>query len=209
MVALKRRSVVAVIFGLLVVSAGVFAPGGALRVAEAQGNPTEEMVAWFGFKDSFRPATALESVTFPEATCNEGRFKPCVCANQVPSEFKYRPELKICGGRAGVILTGSLRRAFSIVMRDRQNRDRFAAPGYNNCTPQEVGMGLARCSYYKVSKSFRTATSSTFCFPFSGRSNQLSRATRFTIKLRDVPNATTDPLLRICMQGFSAKNPVN
>jgi hypothetical protein len=148
-------------------------------------------------------------VTFPEAKCNESRFSPCVCASKVPKELQYRPELPICGGKAAVILRSSLRKAFSVVFRDRENRDRFAKPGYNGCTPAEVAQGLARCSYYKVSQTFRTAKATTFCFPFSGRSKQLARASRLTIKLKDVPNATTDPLVRVCLPNFSAANPIN
>jgi len=182
-----------------------------VRAIDGEGafGDTGAVATWFRLNRSVRPALVLSAVTFPEATCNESVFKPCVCASKVPAELQYRPELAVCGGKAAVILRGSLRKAFSVVMRDRANRDRYAKPGYNGCTPADVAQGLARCSYYKVAKTFRTAKATTFCFPFSGLSNQLSKATRLTIKLKDVPNATTDPLQRVCLAKFSAKNPIN
>jgi hypothetical protein len=70
-------------------------------------------------------------------------------------------------------------------------------------------MGLAKCSYYKASKVYRTSKSTTYCFPFAGTSKQMSKATRITIKLKDSPNDSKDPLVRICLPLFSAKNPMN
>lgn len=156
-----------------------------------------------------RPALVINTVTFPKATCNESRFKPCVCASKTPQEVKYRPALAKCEGKAGVILEGGLRTAFSVVFRDRANRDRFAPPGWNGCSSAEVNMGLAKCSYYKAQKVYRTARSTTYCFPFAGTSKQMSKATRLTIKLKDSPNDSNDPLVRICLPKFSAKNPMN
>jgi hypothetical protein len=156
-----------------------------------------------------RPALVIGAVTFPDATCNESVFKPCVCASQTPAEVKYRPALAKCKGRAGVVLEGSLRTAFSVVFRDRANRDRYAPPGWNGCTSAEVNMGLARCSYYKAQKVYRTARATTYCFPFSGTSRQMAKASRLTIKLKDSPKDSNDPLVRVCLPNFSAKNPMN
>ncbi|MFM1847036.1 MAG: hypothetical protein RL417_510 [Pseudomonadota bacterium] len=156
-----------------------------------------------------RPALVIGRVVFPTATCNESVFKPCVCASKTPPQVKYRPALKRCKGRAGVILEGSLRTAFSVVFRDRANRDRYAPPGWNGCTPAEVDMGLAKCSYYKAQKVYRTSQSTTFCFPFPGTSKQMAKASRLTVKLKDSPNDTKDPLVRLCLPLFKAKNPIN
>jgi hypothetical protein len=157
---------------------------------------------------SFSEAHAIE---IPEARCNESVFKPCICAKSVPTEVKYRPRLPECGGKAAVILEGEWANAFSVVFRDRQNRDRYPSVGYNGCTAAEAG-GVAppnRCSAFKVQKKIRQEGRVIHCFGNKGTDKILAKASRLTVKLKDVPTSSMDPLARICLNGFSARKPLN
>ena len=148
----------------------------------------------------------------PEATCKEfpgSIFKPCVCADQVPATIKYRPALKRCGGRAAAILSGPYFNSFSVVLRDSQNRDRWPAVGYNGCTQEQADEGLTECSAFKCQDSFRSDGQYVCCFGEAGTNPIMAGATRMTIKVRDVPTATNDPLVRICLNGFDADVPLN
>jgi hypothetical protein len=148
----------------------------------------------------------------PIASCKEfpsSIFKPCICVEDIPSQIKYRPSHAACGGRAAAILEGGYADSFSVVLRDSQNRDRVPAVGYNGCSQAEADLGLSRCSAFKCQSTIRTAGSYTCCFGEPGNSGILAGATRMTIKLADVPNATTDPLLRLCLPGFDPTNSLN
>ena len=154
------------------------------------------------------PAFAFAEA-FPAATCNESHFKPCICASKAPKDLQYRPRLSQCGGRAGVILKGRLAGSFSVVLRDRENRDRFPATGFNGCTASQAALGPNRCSAYKVQKTIKIPGGKIQCFGAAGSSRILSKTTRLTIKLKDSPTSTNDPLLRICLPLFSARYPIN
>jgi hypothetical protein len=157
---------------------------------------------------AFTNANAIE---LPPANCNESVFKPCICAKVVPSEVKYRPRLAECGGKAAVILEGEWADAVSVVFRDRQNRDRYPSFGYNGCTAAEAG-GIAppnRCSAFKVQRRIRQEGRVIHCFGNKGSDKILAKASRLTVKLKDVPMSSADPLARICLNGFSAKRPLN
>jgi hypothetical protein len=151
------------------------------------------------------------AVEIPEATCNESVFKPCICSSAVPPEIKFRPRLAACGGNAAVILEDEWASSYSVVLRDRMNRDRYPSSGYNGCTAAEAG-GVAppnRCSAFKVQKKIRRAGSVIHCFGNRGTDKILAKASRLTIKLKDVPESSTDPLARVCLRGFSARVNLN
>lgn len=154
-------------------------------------------------------SVAAEPIALPAARCNESVFKPCICSSSVPSDIKYRPRLRQCGGNAAAILEGDFANSFSVVLRDRLNRDRYPAVGFNGCNTAAAALGLARCSAYKCQKVIRNPGQTICCFGDSGDSAVLSKATRLTIKLRDVPNASTDPLARICLNGFDSNRKLN
>lgn len=149
------------------------------------------------------------SLDLPDANCNESVFKPCICASKSPVDVKFRPSYSQCNGRAAAILEGSFARSFSVVLRDRENRDRFPATGFNGCTAAQAALGPNRCSAYKCQKVIKTAGSMTCCFGAAGKSRILSKATRMTIKLKDSPNNTNDPIVRVCLPLFSARYPMN
>lgn len=164
------------------------------------------------------PGTSLSDVRVPEANCKEfpgSIFKPCICDDEVPRAIKYRPSLGICGGDAAAILQGGYSSSYSVVLRDSQNRDRWPASGYNGCNEAEVEEGLAKCSAFKCQKVVRRRNPKTrrrefiCCFGEPGTSSILAPATRMTIKLRDIPGSSEDPLVRVCLNGFDADVPLN
>lgn len=154
-------------------------------------------------------APSAHALKLPKATCNESVFKPCVCASKAPKSIQFRPSLKACGGKAAAILSGDFANSFSVVLRDRLNRDRFPATGFNGCTAEEAALGPNRCSAYKCQKVIKSGGQQVCCFGGSGSSRLLSKATRMTIKLRDVPEDSSDPLVRVCLPLFSASNKMN
>lgn len=140
----------------------------------------------------------------PQATCNESVFKPCICNEDVPVDIKYRTSHPLCNNRAAAILKGDFKESFSIVLRDRLNRDRVAPIGFNNCSQAEIDAGLNKCSIFKAQKTIRTATRTIHCFGLPGV--LMSKATRMTIKLADRPNSSDDPLVRVCLDGNGTNN---
>lgn len=148
----------------------------------------------------------------PRATCKEFRhsiFKPCVCYDRVPKTIQYFPKSTECGGKAAAILSGPFAGAFSVVLRDKMNRDRWPASGYNGCSEKETKLGLNKCSAFKCQKVIDGVGSQTCCFGEKGTSKIMAGATRMTLKLKDIPNSTKDPLVRVCLNRFSPKLNLN
>jgi hypothetical protein len=144
----------------------------------------------------------------PRSFCQGGRFKPCVCADQVTRDMQYRPSIAECGKNAGIILYGKYLSVFSIVLRDSDNRDRWPAYGFNGCSKALANSDSppAYCSAFKTQKKFRVAKGTAdegvlYCFGASGYSKLMSRVVRSTVKLRDIPGSSADPLVRWCLRG--------
>jgi len=144
----------------------------------------------------------------PRSFCQGERFKPCVCADQVTRDMQFRPSIAECGKNAGIILYGKYLSAFSIVLRDSENRDRWPASGFNGCSKALATSESppAYCSAFKTQKKFRVAKGTAdegvlYCFGASGYSKLMSRVVRSTVKLRDVPGSSADPLVRWCLKG--------
>jgi len=167
-------------------------------------------------RHSARTAAAL---SVPDAKCNEGRFTPVICAKDVPTTIKYRPAYASCGGRAAALLSGPYLNAFSVVLRDRENRDRWpecprATGNYGGCSFYQCNtLGLNRCSAFKCQNILREGQGAraqkVCCFGAPGNSGVLAGASRLTIKVRDLPGSNRDPLLRIALKGFSPKKALN
>lgn len=158
---------------------------------------------WVALIASVAPSAVAQGL------CNESVFKPCVCASKSDPKIKFRSALKACKGRAAVILEGKYKSAFSVVLRDRLNRDRVIPDDFkHNCTSYEINtLGLNKCSAYKAQKVIRKGSSTTFCFGLPGA--KMKKATRITIKLVDDPNGTNDVLIRQCLPLFSAQYDMN
>lgn len=148
----------------------------------------------------------------PTAKCKEfpgSRFANCICASEVPKSIQYRPSLAACGGDAAAIMSGQFSGAYSIVLRDSQNRDRWPASGYNGCSAAQVEAGLNKCSAFKCQSVKRVNGAQVCCFGEPGSSKILAGATRMTVKLRDIPGSNSDPLLRLCLPGFDPTEKLN
>lgn len=149
--------------------------------------------------------------------CMGGRFKPCVCAADVSKLVQYRPSIAQCGKRAGVVLSGKYLSAFSVVVRDRENRDRWplqfptTGRGFGGCNLAQAKAGLARCSAYKVQKIIKVTNESgnaeVHCLGQSGYAPLMKGISRITIKLDDIPGSNADPLERLCLK--NATTPLN
>ncbi len=138
--------------------------------------------------------------------CQGGLFKPCVCPKDVPTIVQYRPAVKECGNKAAIILSGKYKDVFSVVVRDRENKDRWPLSGINGCSAFERDtLGLNKCSAFKVQAVIPVESTDgdaeVHCLGASGYSKLFKRVSRMTAKLSDVPNSTTDPLARWCLAG--------
>jgi hypothetical protein len=138
--------------------------------------------------------------------CQGERFKPCVCASNVTKSVQYRPSVRECGRRAAVILSKRYLTAFSAVVRDRENRDRWPLQGANGCAAYERDvLGLNKCSVFKVQKIIQIednkGDAELHCLGASGYSSLFRKVSRITIKLQDDPTSNQDPLVRLCLAG--------
>lgn len=172
------------------------------NVASAQATPgkTRWTVAEILNERQFR-----EVVKKPKY-CQGGLFKPCVCAKDVPSIVQYRPAVQECGGKAAIILSGKYKDVFSVVVRDRENKDRWPPQGINGCTAYERDvLALLKCSAFKAQEVLdiedARGDATVHCLGASGRSTLFKRVVRMTAKLADIPNSTADPLARWCLKG--------
>lgn len=140
-------------------------------------------------------------------------FRRCICAPNVKSSIRYRPSVLECNGNAAAILHDEYVDAFSIVVRDSQNRDRFpdAGSGFGGCNFSLANSASPpnRCSAFKVQDKFKIAggTAIVHCFGASGYSSIFSDAVRMTLKLEDVPSSNDDPLERYCL--YAGDLPLN
>ncbi len=150
--------------------------------------------------------------------CMGNPFKPCVCAPDVTKLVQYRPSIAQCGKKAGIIMSGSRYiSAFSVVVRDRDNRDRWpitfpsSGTGYGGCTLAQAKAGLGKCSAFKVQKIInvknKNGDAEVHCLGESGYHPLMKGISRMTIKLKDVPGSHADPLERLCLYG--PKKPLN
>jgi len=140
-------------------------------------------------------------------------FRRCLCAPQVPSSIRYRPAVTECNGNAAAILHDQYLEAFSIVVRDSQNRDRWpaAGSGFGGCSASLANSDSPpnSCSAFKVQDKFDIAggTARIYCFGASGYSDLFSDVVRMTIKLSDDPFSSDDDIDRICL--YSGSEPLN
>jgi hypothetical protein len=143
--------------------------------------------------------------------CMGHRFKPCVCAADVTKLIQYRPSIAQCGKNAGIVMSGRYLKAFSVVVRDLFNRDRWpivfpaTGTGYGGCTLAQAQAGLARCSAFKVQTIIKVKSENgdaeVHCLGKSGYHRLMKGISRMTVKLKDVPGSHTDPLERLCLKG--------
>lgn len=137
--------------------------------------------------------------------CYGGIFKPCICPSSVPKSVRYHAAEKACGGNAAVLLRSPYLNVFSVVVRDKENKDRWPPQGANGCTQEETDSENPpnKCSVFKVQKKFtRTVNGKrerVNCLGAPGASSLFARVQRITAKLNDVPGASTEEIKRWCI----------
>jgi hypothetical protein len=138
-------------------------------------------------------------------------FRRCVCPEDVPAAMRYRPALAECDNNAAILLDGQYLEAFSVVVRDSQNRDRWPASGFNGCSDELSNSESPpnRCSAFKVQRKFGTpdGTAVVHCLGASGYSVLFEDVVRATIKLSDDPTSNDDDIDRLCL--ISGDKPLN
>jgi hypothetical protein len=177
---------------------------GAATPASAQSDDTDVKRVW-SIEEILSERRQSKATRKPRY-CQGGVFKPCVCARDVTPLAQYRPAVRECGGNAAVILSGRYTNVFSVVVRDRENKDRWPVKGANGCTPYETNvLGLSKCSVFKVQRVIgvdnENGDAQVHCLGASGYSPLFARVTRMTAKLSDVPGSNSDPLVRWCLAG--------
>lgn len=191
---IKLRNVLACSFKLWLIAAFM----GATQVAVAQTTERTWTIAEVLNQRTFK--TIVKKPRY----CQGGLFKPCVCPRDVPSIVQYRPSVAECGNKAAIILSGKYKKVFSIVVRDKENKDRWPPQGINGCSAYERDtLGLNKCSAFKAQKVIAVEDSrgdaTVHCLGASGYSTLFRRVSRMTAKLSDVPNSSADPLARWCL----------
>ena len=156
-------------------------------------------------------AVASGTGTGTNVSCGgELGFRRCVCVDDVPSTVRYRPAVAECNGNAGAFLSGNLFDAFSVVVRDTQNRDRWpaAGSGFGGCSAALANSEdpPKRCSAFKVQDTFVAVDGVTrvHCFGASGYSEIFKDAARLTVKISDDPNSSDDEIERYCLAAGNA-----
>jgi hypothetical protein len=182
----------------------VFSVLGLVDTATAQSTPTTSRKVWT--VDEIIASRQFRPIVKKPKYCQGGFFKPCVCPTDVPSIVQYRPAIAECNGKAGIVLSGKYMNVFSVVVRDRENKDRWPPTGINGCTAYERDiLALNKCSAFKAQRVILVANkagnATVHCLGASGYSTLFKRVTRMTAKLADVPNSTNDPLARWCLKG--------
>lgn len=154
----------------------------------------------YDFTEIALAASPTPEVKAPEF-CQFGRFEPCVCWQVVPETVSYKPAEPACRGNAAVITRGNFLNVFSVVVRDKENRDRWPNP---NCETNS-------CSVFKTQKKFvrtvRGVKEKVWCLGAPGRSSLFKNVVRITIKVSDKINPKTGlkDLRRFCLKSPKAK----
>jgi len=106
------------------------------------------------------------------------------CNPNVPSEVGYRPSLFECNGNAAVLMGGSQRNNFSVVLRRNG--------GANDRDPANPGCGTNRCSPYKTQKVMELTDFQVNCLGETGYGPNIAQANRISIKYVGAVSNPTD-----------------
>lgn len=98
------------------------------------------------------------------------------CISPVPVEIGYRPSLFECNGNAAILLRGSYRNAYSVVVRRNGQ--------FNDRDPLNPSCTTNRCSPFKVQKKIELPEYQINCLGGSGYSDQYQEVKRISIKFR-------------------------
>ena len=90
------------------------------------------------------------------------------------SDVGYRPSLFECNGNAAVLLRGTLRNNYSVVVR--------TIGQFNDRDPNNPSCGSNRCSPFKTQKRIELPEYQVNCLGDNGFSDYFTRVTRISIK---------------------------
>lgn len=128
-------------------------------------------------------AITLLQVSFAAAQ-DQDKVRGESCNPNVPSTVGYRPSLFECNGNAAVLLRGSQRNNYSVVVRrDGQFNDR---------DPNNPTCGTNRCSPYKTQKKIELPEYQVNCLGDSGYSANFVPVNRISIKYTAVVTNAND-----------------
>lgn len=149
--------------------------------------------------------TPVESEQF----CNGARFEPCICWQSVPKDVSYSPADKLCGGNASVTLRGKLYNSFSVVVRDKENSDRWPVSGFNGCSYSLANSESPpnRCSAFKAQKIIKRKGNKIYCLGKPGTDKLFRNVVRITVKVSDLinPKTGTKDIRRYCLRSPKLK----
>lgn len=132
--------------------------------------------------------------------CQDCRFAPCVCWQDVPKDVQYFPSDRRCNGNASIVLKGKLFNSFSAVVRDKENRDRWPVSGFNGCSFALANSESPpnRCSAFKAQKVIKRSKDRTkiFCLGNPGAHKNFKNVVRITVKISDI----TKEIRRYCLR---------
>ena len=121
---------------------------------------------------------AETSQTFSERVRGEN------CVPIIP-QVGYRPSLFECNGNAAVLLRGSLRNNYSVVVRRNGQ--------FNDRDPLNPSCGTNRCSPYKTQKKIELPDYQVNCLGDSGYSDYYTPVERISIKFTGEISNPNDP----------------
>ena len=124
--------------------------------------------------------SAQEDATFDAALRVNGEN----CIPPIP-QVGYRPSLFECNGNAAVLLRGSLREAFSVVVRRNG--------AFNDRDPNNTACGTNRCSPFKVQKKIELPEYQINCLGETGYSANYAQVRRISIKFVATVTNPRDP----------------
>lgn len=127
----------------------------------------------------FIPELANSQATVSEKVRGEN------CNPNIPAEVGYRPSLFECNGNAAVLLRGSLRNNYSVVV--RKNGE------FNDRDPQNPNCGTNRCSPFKTQKRIELPEYQVNCLGETGFSANYQEVNRISIKFQALITNANDP----------------
>ena len=122
------------------------------------------------------------------------------CVAPIP-EIGYRPSAYECNGNAAILMRGSMRNAYSVVVRFNGQ--------YNDRDPHNPSCATNRCSPYKVQKRIELPAYEVNCLGASGYSDYFKTVTRISVKFSAKVTNSRDPnqFQQYCLSNKTA--PIN
>ncbi len=147
--------------------ANLGANGSATLLSHTQCGATVCETEWQG---TLSPTTATKAAEINGSLRVNGER----CNANVPTEVGYRPSLFECNGNSAILLSGSQRNNYSVVVRRNGQ--------FNDRDPNNPSCGTNRCSPYKTQKRIELSPYQVNCLGGSGYSSEYADVQRISIK---------------------------